>query len=90
METEGRQNLDIKCDITRRSVLKGALAAGAASLLGGPLSAAEAIASPGAVREYWIADDGVHLGAHMEAAGGVLGSNGQTLGGGVSYEFSEE
>lgn len=57
METEGRQNLDIKCDITRRSVLKGALAAGAASLLGGPLSAAEAVASPGVVREYWIQAD---------------------------------
>ena len=43
-----------------------------------------------AVREYWIADDGVHLGAHMQDTSGVLGSNGQTLGGGISYEFTQE
>jgi circadian clock protein KaiC len=40
-----------------------------------------------AVREYWIDDDGVHLGQHMEDIGGILGSAGQSLGGAVTYEL---
>lgn len=42
-----------------------------------------------AVREYWIADDGVHLGAHMENASGVLGSNGRAVGGALAGEVPE-
>jgi hypothetical protein len=39
------------------------------------------------VREYWIDDDGVHLGERMEDNTGILGSPGQSLGGSVSYEL---
>jgi circadian clock protein KaiC len=39
-----------------------------------------------AVREYWIDDDGVHLGSRMKDIGGILGSPGQALGGSISYE----
>jgi circadian clock protein KaiC len=39
-----------------------------------------------AVREYWIDDDGVHLGELMPDASGMLGSPRQVLGGGVAFE----
>jgi circadian clock protein KaiC len=43
-----------------------------------------------AVREYWIDDDGVHLGAHMEDVSRVLGASEQALGGAISYQASPE
>jgi circadian clock protein KaiC len=42
------------------------------------------------VREYWIDDDGVHLGEHMEDLSGILGSPGQSLGGSVTYQLPPE
>jgi circadian clock protein KaiC len=39
-----------------------------------------------AIREYWIDDDGVHIGTHMEDIGGILGARARSLGGPVSYE----
>jgi circadian clock protein KaiC len=43
-----------------------------------------------AVREYWIDDDGVHLGTNMEDVSGVLGSPEQALGGAISYQVPPE
>jgi circadian clock protein KaiC len=38
------------------------------------------------VREYYIDDDGVHLGAHMTDATSILGDGPRGLGGGVSFQ----
>ena len=41
------------------------------------------------VREYWIGDDGIHVGQHMADVSGVLGG-GQGLGAGVTLETATE
>lgn len=43
-----------------------------------------------AVREYWIDDDGVHLGEHMPDATGLLGAPQQALGGAVYFQAASE
>jgi circadian clock protein KaiC len=42
------------------------------------------------VREYWIDDDGVHIGRQMHQAAGILGDRARGLGGGVTYEVRPE
>jgi circadian clock protein KaiC len=42
------------------------------------------------VREYWIDDDGIHVGAHMPDATNLLGGAREALGGTVSLETANE